>query len=181
MIACNLCPHCFRSTTPTVLWSCPWILHNQDLDISLNRLFITRDFNYSYLRPHLSSCISLQWVSFLSDQFYNALMIFMNLLLLGGIALLTLQLIISLSIRHFVLKLSKAIYISWMHHGLATHCSRPPAVLVPHLRVLVYGGETHFWLASLLINNAPRQHLDDIPLKIHFEWNAQKKWDFVKT
>ena len=50
------------------------LLHNQDLDINLDRLFITGDFNYSYLRPHLSSQTSLQWVSFLNDHFYNALM-----------------------------------------------------------------------------------------------------------
>ncbi|KAG1157862.1 hypothetical protein G6F37_006318 [Rhizopus arrhizus] len=36
------------------------LLHNQDLDIILDRLFITGDFNYSYLQPHLSSQTSLQ-------------------------------------------------------------------------------------------------------------------------
>ncbi|KAG0805737.1 hypothetical protein G6F57_012965 [Rhizopus arrhizus] len=50
------------------------LLHNKDLDINLDRLFITGGFNYSYLRPHLSSQTSLQWVSFLNDHFYNALM-----------------------------------------------------------------------------------------------------------
>ncbi|EIE89092.1 hypothetical protein RO3G_13803 [Rhizopus delemar RA 99-880] len=87
------------------------LLHNQDLDINFDRLFITGDFNYSYLRPKLSSQTSIQWVSFLEDHFYNALMIFMAFLLLGRMTLLTLQLTISLSIKHFVLKLLKATYI----------------------------------------------------------------------
>ena len=50
------------------------LLHNQDLDINLDRLFITRDSNYSYLRPHLPSQISLQWISFFNNYFCNALM-----------------------------------------------------------------------------------------------------------
>ncbi|KAG1037102.1 hypothetical protein G6F43_012930 [Rhizopus delemar] len=49
------------------------LLHSPTLDINLDRLVITGDFNYSYQRPHLSSQTSLQWVSFLDDHFYNAL------------------------------------------------------------------------------------------------------------
>ncbi|KAG1139313.1 hypothetical protein G6F37_009854 [Rhizopus arrhizus] len=48
-------------------------LHPPTLDINLDRLVITGDFNYSYHHPHMSSQTSLQWVSFLDDQFYNAL------------------------------------------------------------------------------------------------------------
>ncbi|KAG1046594.1 hypothetical protein G6F43_010926 [Rhizopus delemar] len=49
------------------------LLHSPTLDINLDRLVITGDFNYSYKCPHLSSQTSLQWVSFLDDNFYNAL------------------------------------------------------------------------------------------------------------
>ncbi|KAG0780713.1 hypothetical protein G6F57_013030 [Rhizopus arrhizus] len=66
---------------------------------------------------------------------------------------------------------------SWSGHSLlSATCCLDPSPSGPGL----WRGNT-FLARKPAYQQCPRQHLDDIPLKIHFEWNAQKKWDFVKT
>ncbi|KAG0931705.1 hypothetical protein G6F32_011601 [Rhizopus arrhizus] len=137
------------------------LLHNKDLDINLDRLFITGGFNYSYLRPHLSSQTSLQWVSFLNDHFYNALM--------------KDDLHEIPTFRRNETTYSTIDYIFTDHSLLSVTCYLGPSPSGPGL-----------WRGNPLLARKPayqqylRQHLDDILLKIPSGWNAQKKWDFVK-
>ncbi|KAG0868322.1 hypothetical protein G6F15_012199 [Rhizopus arrhizus] len=158
------------------------LLHNQDLDINLDRLFITGDFNYSYLRPHLSSQTSLQWVSFLNDHFYNALMnddlheipTFRR----NEITYSTIDYIfVNQAFRTQVIESNlHKLDVSWTDHSLlSVTCCLGPSPSGPGL-----------WRGNPLLARKPayqqylRQHLDDILLKIPSGWNAQKKWDFVK-
>ncbi|KAG0745495.1 hypothetical protein G6F57_009266 [Rhizopus arrhizus] len=144
------------------------LLHNQDLDINLDHLFITRDFNYSQLRPHLPSQISLQWISFLNNYFCNALMnddlhelptfrrndttysmidyIFVN--------------------QAFRIQVTE----SSLHNLDASWAGHP-----------LFSRENSLLTCKSAYQQYLRQLLDDILLKIHSGWNAQKKWDFVKT
>ncbi|KAG1250886.1 hypothetical protein G6F68_012561 [Rhizopus microsporus] len=67
--------------------------------------------------------------------------------------------------------------VSWTDHSLlSVTCCLGPSPSGPGL-----------WRGNPLLARKPayqqylRQHLDDILLKIPSGWNAQKKWDFVKT
>jgi hypothetical protein len=158
------------------------LLYNQDLDVNLDRLFITGDSNYSYLRPHLSSQTSLQWVSFLNDHFYNALMnddlheipTFRR----NETTYSTIDYIfVNQAFRTQVIESNlHKLDVSWTDHSLlSVTCCLGPSPSGPGL-----------WRGNPLLTRKPayqqylRQHLDDILLKIPSGWNAQKKWDFVK-
>ncbi|KAG1042538.1 hypothetical protein G6F43_011881 [Rhizopus delemar] len=158
------------------------ILHSPALGISLDRLFITGDFNYSYLRPHLSSQTSLQWVSFLDDYCYNAL-------LKNGLHELptfrrndtiysTIDYIfVSRSLStHVVDSTLYKLNASWTDHSLlSTTCCLGVSPSGPGL-----------WRGNPLLARKPdyqrhlQQHLDVILPKMPTQWNPQKKWDHVK-
>ncbi|KAG0807321.1 hypothetical protein G6F20_010457 [Rhizopus arrhizus] len=158
------------------------LLHNQDLDINFDRLFITGDFNYSYLRPQLSSQTSIQWVSFLEDHFYNALMnddlhelpTFKR----NDTTYSTIDYIfVNQAFRTQVIASNlHKLNASWTDHSLlSVTCCLGPSPSGPGL-----------WRGNPLLARKPayqhylRQHLDHILLNIHSGWTAQKKWDFVK-
>lgn len=153
------------------------ILHSPALGISLDRLFITGDFNYSYLRPHLSSQTSLQWVSFLDDYCYNAL-------LKNGLHELptfrrndtiysTIDYIfVSRSLStHVVDSTLYKLNASWTDHSLlSTTCCLGISPSGPGL-----------WRGNPLLARKPdyqrhlQQHLDVILPKMPTQWSPQKK------
>ncbi|KAG1144297.1 hypothetical protein G6F37_006375 [Rhizopus arrhizus] len=158
------------------------LLHNQVLDINLDRLFITRDFNYSYSRPHLPSQISLQWISFLNNYFCNALMnddlhklptFRRNDTTYSMIDYIFVNQAFRIQVTESSLHNLDA---SWAGHSLfsVTCCLD----LSP--------SDLGLWRENSLLTRKSayqqylRQLLDDIVLKIHSGWNTQKKWDFVK-
>lgn len=48
-------------------------IFDSSLDIDFSRLIIMGDFNYSYQRSNLSYSTSIQWTSFLQDNFHNVM------------------------------------------------------------------------------------------------------------
>lgn len=49
--------------------------HTQQGSVDLDRLIITGDFNYSLARPHLPSHTSMDWITFLAENFNNLMTI----------------------------------------------------------------------------------------------------------
>ncbi|KAG1455886.1 hypothetical protein G6F46_011585 [Rhizopus delemar] len=133
------------------------LLHNQDLDINFDRLFITGDFNYSYLRPKLSSQTSIQK----NDATYSTIN----------------HIFVNQAFRTQVIESNlHRLNASWTDHSLlSATCCLDPSPSGPGL-----------WWGNPLLARKPayqqchRQHLDHILLNIHSGWNTQKKWDFVK-
>ncbi|EIE78298.1 hypothetical protein RO3G_03002 [Rhizopus delemar RA 99-880] len=158
------------------------LLHSPTLDINLDRLVITGDFNYSYQRPHLSSQTSLQWVSFLDDHFYNALQkddlhelptFRRNDNILSTIDYIFVS-------QSWCSKVTESnihkLDASWSDHSLLSiTCCIGSSPSGPGL-----------WRGNPLLARNPayqqylRQHLEYILPKLPSEWSAAKSWDHIK-
>ncbi|KAG1058193.1 hypothetical protein G6F43_000017 [Rhizopus delemar] len=158
------------------------LLHSPTLNINLDRLFITGDFNYSYQRPHLSSQTSLQWVSFLDDLFYNALQkddlhelptFRRNDNIFSTIDYIFVS-------QSWCSKVTESnihkLNVSWSYHSLLSiTCCIGSSPSGPGL-----------WRGNPFLARNPayqqylRQHLEDILPKLPSEWSAAKSWDHIK-
>ncbi|KAG1517152.1 hypothetical protein G6F46_005989 [Rhizopus delemar] len=158
------------------------LLHSPTLDINLDRLVITGDFNYSYQRPHLSSQTSLQWVSFLDDHFYNALQKD------------DLHELPTFRCNDNIFSTIDYIFVSqsWCSNVTESNIHKLDASWSDHslLSITCCIGSSPsgpgLWRGNPLLARNPayqqylRQHLEDILPKLPSEWSAAKSWDHIK-